>query len=172
MKTETSTLYKLIVLYMLSHSDAPLTNATISDLILAKEYTNYFSLQRAICELVTSDLVSAESSNNSTHYRITEEGKNTLTFFEEQISDAIKKDILDYFKDNQIALRQESSVVADFYKGQGQLYNVRCQVRENKAISFEVSLQVTGREQAETICQNWKKKSGEVYDYLMDMLIQ
>ena len=63
-------------------------------------------------------------------------------------------------------------MVADFYKGQGQLYNVRCQVKENKAISFEVSLQVTGREQAETICQNWKKKSGEVYDYLMDMLVQ
>lgn len=172
MKTETSTLYKLIILYMLSHSDTPLTNATISDFILAKEYTSYFSLQRAICELVTSDLISAESSNNSTHYRITEEGKNTLSFFEDKISAAIKKDILDYFKDSQIAIKQESSVIADFYKGQGQLYNVRCQVKENKTISFEVSLQVTGREQAETICHNWKKKSGEVYNYLMDMLIQ
>ena len=107
MTTETSTLYKLIVLYMLNHADSPLTNATISDLILAKEYTNYFSLQRAICELETSDLVVAESADNSTHYRITEEGKNTLSFFEDKISDAIKKDIIDFYNDHQIALKQD-----------------------------------------------------------------
>ncbi len=172
MTTETSTLYKLIVLYMLNHADSPLTNATISDLILAKEYTNYFSLQRAICELETSDLVVAESADNSTHYRITEEGRNTLSFFEDKISDAIKKDIIDYFNDHQIALKQETSVIADFYKGQGQLYNVRCQIKEDKAITFEVTFQVSGREQAQAICKNWKRKSGEVYDYLMDMLIQ
>ncbi len=62
--------------------------------------------------------------------------------------------------------------MADFYKGQGQLYNVRCQIKEDKAITFEVTFQVSGREQAQAICKNWKRKSGEVYDYLMDMLIQ
>lgn len=172
MQTETSTLYKLIILYMLKNSDAPLTNATISDLVLAKEYTNYFSLQRALSDLVTSDLISAESSHNATHYRIMEEGTNTLGFFEDKISPAIKKDIIDYFNDKKIALKEETAVMADFYKGQGQLYNVRCQIKENKTISFEVTLQVTGREQAEAICKNWKKKSAEVYDYLMDQLIQ
>ena len=91
---------------MLNHADSPLTNATISDLILAKEYTNYFSLQRAIYELETSDVVVAESADNSTHYPITEEGKNTLSFFEDKISDAIKKDIIDYYNDHQITLKQ------------------------------------------------------------------
>ena len=42
---DTLTLYKLIVLKMLDEADAPLTGAQITDFILEKEYTNYFTLQ-------------------------------------------------------------------------------------------------------------------------------
>ena len=37
MNSETSTLYKLIILYMLNKADYPLTNSDISDLILEME---------------------------------------------------------------------------------------------------------------------------------------
>ena len=40
--SETFTLYKLIVLFMLQKVDFPLTNAQISGFILDKGYTNYF----------------------------------------------------------------------------------------------------------------------------------
>ena len=48
---EAQTLYKLIVLTMLDRVDFPLTNAQISDFILTKEYTNYFTLQQVLSEL-------------------------------------------------------------------------------------------------------------------------
>ncbi|MDE6961360.1 MAG: DUF4364 family protein, partial [Lachnospiraceae bacterium] len=44
--SDTLTLYKLIVLKMLSFLDHPLTNSQISEFILEKEYTNYFTLQQ------------------------------------------------------------------------------------------------------------------------------
>ena len=40
--SETYTLYKLIVLYMLDKVDFPLTTSQISEFILEKEYTTYF----------------------------------------------------------------------------------------------------------------------------------
>ena len=43
--SETYTLYKLIVLYMLEKVDFPLTTSQISEFILEKEYTTYFKLQ-------------------------------------------------------------------------------------------------------------------------------
>ena len=43
--TDTLTLYKLIILKMLSMIDAPLTNSQISEFILEKEYTNYLRLK-------------------------------------------------------------------------------------------------------------------------------
>ena len=49
------TVYKLIILYMLSHSDTELTNSQLSEFILDRDYTNYFHLQQAISELVEAD---------------------------------------------------------------------------------------------------------------------
>ncbi len=173
MNSETSTLYKLIILYMLNKADYPLTNSDISDLILEMEYTNYFTLQQVLSELEISDLISAESTtSNTTLYRITAGGRVTLEFFEDKISDAIKSDILAYYKSHDITLRKDTSVTAEYYKISGQLYNVRCQIKEKNMVAFELSFQIQGHEQAEAACKNWKAKSDDVYEYLMDMLIQ
>lgn len=173
MNSETSTLYKLIILYMLHKADYPLTNADISDLILSKEYTNYFTLQQSISELEASDLISAQSTaSNTTQYRITQSGKNTLDYFEYKISDAIKQDILEYFQSHEIALKKDTSIRADYYKIAGQHYDIRCQIKEKDYVSFELSFRIKGEEQAKAVCRNWCEKSDEVYEYLMDMLIQ
>ena len=87
------TLYKLIVLYMLDRVTFPLTKAQISDFIQEKEYTNFFTLQQVISELIDSGLITARSVRNRTHLVITDEGRETLHFFENRISDAIRQDI-------------------------------------------------------------------------------
>ena len=88
---EPLTLYKLMILYMLEKSEFPLTNAQISGFILDKGYTTYFHLQQAISELTDSDLIKVKTVRNSTYFRITPQGKQTLSYFEDQISDGIKK---------------------------------------------------------------------------------
>ena len=58
--SETFTLYKLIVLYMLSKVDFPLTTAQISEFILDKGYTTFFKLQQALSELKDAELIREE----------------------------------------------------------------------------------------------------------------
>ena len=48
---DTFTLYKLIILYMLDKVSFPLSNAQLSEFILEKEYTDYFTVQTALSEL-------------------------------------------------------------------------------------------------------------------------
>ena len=43
-----TSLYKLIILFMLGKVTFPLTNAQISDLILSRRYTSYFHLQEVL----------------------------------------------------------------------------------------------------------------------------
>ena len=57
--SETFTLYKLIILYMLNKVDFPLTTSQISEFVLDKGYTTYFKLQEAISELTQSDSLSS-----------------------------------------------------------------------------------------------------------------
>ena len=65
---------------MLSKVDFPLTNAQISDFILGKGYTTYFTLQKALSELSESGLIREETTHNRTMYHLTEEGKSLSAF--------------------------------------------------------------------------------------------
>ena len=67
---EPATLYKLIILHMLEHIDFPLSNAQISDFFLDREYTDYFTIQQVIHDLMDSGLVRTENTHNSTRYII------------------------------------------------------------------------------------------------------
>jgi predicted transcriptional regulator len=168
---EAQTLYKLIVLSMLDRVDFPLTNAQISDFILTKEYTNYFTLQQVLAELVETDLAEENTVRNSTYYQMTEKGKETLNYFGHMVSAAIHEDMDKYFKDNAIALRDEMSVKADYYENNHEEYSVRLRVMEKDSALIDLTLSVPTEGQANSICDNWKKKNQKLYAYLMQELL-
>ena len=60
MLSEPMTLYKLMNLYMLKQVNFPLTYAQISDFFLSREYTDYFTLQQALTELLEAGLARSE----------------------------------------------------------------------------------------------------------------
>ncbi|MGN0334514.1 MAG: DUF4364 family protein [Lachnospiraceae bacterium] len=168
---EAQTIYKLIILSMLDQVDFPLTNAQLSDFILTKEYTNYFTLQQVISELLESGLIDGTTVRNSSYYRITEEGKATLDYFGNMISPAINEDIQNYFSDHMIALRDEASVIADYYKNTNQEFSARLQVLERGFPLIDLTLSVPTKEQANSICNHWKTKNQKIYAYLMQELL-
>ena len=45
--TELDTIYRVMILYMLNLVEYPLTNTQITNFVLEKEYTNYFTVQEA-----------------------------------------------------------------------------------------------------------------------------
>lgn len=168
---EAQTLYKLIILSMLDRVDFPLTNAQISDFILTKEYTNYFTLQQVLSELVETELAEEHTVRNSTYYQMTEKGKETLNFFGHMVSAAIQEDITKYFKENAIALREEMSVRADYFENNQSEYSVRLCVMEKESAVIDLTLSVPTENQANSLCDNWKKKNQKIYAYLMQELL-
>ena len=155
MNQEPLTLYKLIVLYLLNKVSFPLTMAQVSDLILEKEYTNYLTLQQVINELAQAGLITAKTLVNRTHLQITDEGRNTLSYFENRISDAIKTDIGEYLKKNELEMRNESSIQSNYYKAVN---------------GVTIRLTVPTEELAISICENWQKNNREIYQYLTTAL--
>ena len=47
MEQEQLTLYKLMILYLIEKVDFPLSNSQISEFILDKGYTNYFTVSKS-----------------------------------------------------------------------------------------------------------------------------
>ena len=62
---DTLSLYKLIILKMLEQVEYPLTNSQITEFILDKEYTNYFTVQQALSEMDETGLVNVTTKRNN-----------------------------------------------------------------------------------------------------------
>lgn len=169
--SDTLTLYKLMILYMLDKVVFPLSYRQICDFMLGREYTVYFTLQQALSELEEASLLQKETVRNMSLYQITPDGRNTLEYFGGRISHETREEIKGYLKEHQQELRSEVSTLADFRKTPEGGYLVRCLVKEKNAALIELSLSVPTRQQADSICANWKKKNEEIYSYLMRELL-
>ena len=69
-------------------------------------------------------------------------------------------------------MRNENSILADYYKTPSQDYAVRCQYRLKGTNMIDLTLTVKTKEQAEAICGNWSTSTDDVYAYLMDILMK
>ena len=167
-----NTIYKMTILTMLNHVEFPLSNTQISNFFLEQDYTDYFTVQQAISSLLDSELIRPESTRGNTQYHITASGRETLRFFQDKITPAIQKDMLVYFEKNKMALKNENSVLADFYKSSFLGYDARCQIKENNVSVVDLTIHVSTKEQAEAVCKNWQKQNADIFAYLMDSLIQ
>ena len=169
---EPFTIYKLTILNMLDKVDFPLSNTHLTNFFLEQEYTDYFRVQQVISDLADAELIRTESTHNNTHYYITAAGKETLNLLKDKIPDAIEMDVINYLSLNKLELRNDNAIIADYYRTPNRDFAVRCQYRQKDTNLIDLTLSVQTKEQAEAICNNWKKQNEDVYMFLMDILIQ
>lgn len=171
MMQEVHALYKLIILYMLNKVEFALTNSQISAFILEEQYTDYFTLQETLSDMVESKLLETQVVRNNTRYSLTDMGRETLEYFGHSISKGIQNDVAEYLKKNKLRLRNENAVVADYFNNTNGEFTARLQVKEKDAVLIELSLSVPLEQQAIMLCDNWQKKNTEIYKYLMKELM-
>lgn len=164
-------LYKLIVLYTLSRVSFPLTNAQISDLFLSENYTHYFQLQETLSEMIESGLLSSETKNHTTYYQMTDSGKETIHYFENEISPEIRREISNYLVLHSCQMRNESSTTADYFRSADGDYTVSCTAKEGSHTLIELKFSVPTETSARELADNWKKKAQECYASVMKLLM-
>ncbi len=164
------TLYKLIVLYMLNKVSFPLSSSQIGDFILEKDYTNFLTLQQVFSDLKDNNLIASKTVRNRTLFSITEEGMNTLSYFQNRISDAIKNDVVEYLRENEMELRNEVSILSDYYKSTNGEYEAHLWAKDRDTELVSIKLTVPTEEIASSICAKWQDKNQQIYQYLTEQL--
>ena len=165
-------LYKLIILYMLDRIDEyTLTNAQITSFILDRGYTNLFNIHESLSELIDKNFISVTTIRSTQHYQITNQGEEALLYFENRISNNIKQEIRDYFKKEKINLKNESEIIADYsLNKETNEYTVECAIKERRETLINIKMTVPTKELARSICDNWRTKSTDVYQTLVNEL--
>lgn len=155
---------------MLDRVDFPLTKAQISDFILEREYTGFMTLQQVFGELTDAGLITTQTIRNRTHLFATKDGVQTLQFFINDISNSIKQDIDDYFRANEITLRNEVSILSDYYKSTSGEYEAHLVAKDKGINLIDITISVPVEETAISICDNWQEKNQEIYQYIISQL--
>ena len=138
---EPLTLYKLMILYLLKKVNYPLSNGQMSEFFVSKSYTDYFTFQMVINELLGTSLIHKET-----------------------ITGEVKQDMDDFLKENNFKLRTENSVLANYYKSTASNdFEIDCVVKEGKNTLIELKLSAATEEMAEKMCDNWEKASKDCY---------
>ena len=106
-----------------------------------------------------------KSEHCSTYYCKT----HTHEFYEFVI--VLSKKTTHYINENKYQLRKEVEIIAEYFPESETEYLVRCAVKERTSTLMEIKLNVVTKEQAITICDNWKNNSSSVYESLLQQLM-
>lgn len=173
MAIDSLTLYKFMTLYMLNKVNFPLTNTQISSFFLDKEYTTYFVFQQVIMELQEAELISAETVRNTSYYRITDSGVETIELFNDRIPVAVVDDMDIFLIENKYELRNEVGTTSDYYiAANNQDYIVTCQIKEGNSNLIDINISVPSEDVAEIMCNNWRDASQDIYSVIMKTLMK
>ena len=167
---EPSTLYKLMILYMLKKVNFPLSNPQLWTFFDEKGYTNYFTFQNVIGQLKDANLLTAETVRNMVLYEITPQGEDALYYFSNDISPAIKEELDAYLTENSFRMRNETGITSDYYRTEDREYMVHARVREGKRVLFEMNISVPTEDQSRVLCEHFEQKAHTIYAYVMNHL--
>lgn len=170
MTSESMKLYKLIILYFLSKTSQPMSNAIISDFILDNGYTDYFSIQQTLADLTEDKMIQTEQTHSKSYYTIAPKGQETLDFFGKQLPDDTKQQIEDYLRENKVAIIENTTIHTDFTRLKHKEYLAKCSILERGSVIMEVAINVPSEEEAIQVCQRFKEKNEQIYGFLFRTL--
>lgn len=131
---------------------------------------NYFFLQQFLNELCDDNLLYSEIEDKKTFYTITDFGKNTLKYLDYLIPANVKYRIDTKTKNIRKKIRNETFITADFIPESENKYMVNCSVREDDFTLIELKIAVGNRNDARSICDNWKNYPHQIYMEIIDSL--
>lgn len=172
MLQETTMLYKLTILYLLSKVDYPISNNSLSNFLLQNDFTDYFNLQQIMGELIDDGYVEREVVRNKTLYRISDSGSSTIKLLDRELSSSMKKDIKNYIRENDMALKDDISVMAHYYQTGIDSYTANMYIEEAGEKLLELNISAPTKAEAEKICSHWAAASDTLYPLIMKELLK
>ncbi|WP_461205540.1 DUF4364 family protein [Clostridium sp. DL1XJH146] len=162
---------KLLVLYILKEINLPISNNSLTEIVLKNNFTDYFTLQQFISELCSAKFVDYIELDGKQRLVITNQGEQVLTLFFNRISPLKLNIIKQYLKQNLDLIKKEITITAD-YTIEGNNYIVNLKATENKSILLDLKVNVASNSQAKELCSKWKANSSELYNKLLKVLIE
>lgn len=163
---------KVLILYVLSKINRPVTNSELLSLIESIEDMNYFYFQQFLIDLKENRYLLEYEQEKQRFYAITMSGRETVRLTIDMLPGSIKDKVDENLKTTMKKIENEESVYADFFPSKEDEFMICCGIKENNKKVFEVQVFSSSRDNSLKIIDNWKKNAGVIYPKVVEMLNQ
>lgn len=158
---------KLLVLYLLSHTAAPIDFATLTDIAMCDPGVNYFDFTEAVGELAQSEHI----TDTDGMYAITEKGRRNSADCESSLSSVIRKRCDLNLIPLNARLRRNAQVHAEVESRENGEFILHLSLDDNAGNLMTLSLTTVSESQCEEMAQRFQSHPEIVYHGILQSLL-
>ena len=162
---------KILLLYILSKVNKPISHNELLDLVTSIVDINYFYFQQFLNELLEDHYITSSKQEDLDIYEITEDGKNAIDLTIDIIPGILKLEVDSKFSKNLNTIKDKFSISAEYTPLNEKEFSVRCKIIENNIAIFDLQAHAGSREQARQIVNNWNNNATEIYPKILEVLV-
>ncbi|MCX7773344.1 MAG: DUF4364 family protein [Clostridia bacterium] len=162
---------KVLLLYFLNRVKIPVSNMQLTRIMLENRYMNYFLLQQSVHEMIQDKLINSETRDNIDYYTMSAEGERMMSMFLDLVPVGVRVRLDENIDIIRSVMRLETSIIAEYTLENENEYEVKCRIIEDFKPLIDIRLSVGSRDDARSICNNWKAHAKEIYPEVIGVLL-
>ena len=159
---------KLMLLFIFEKMEFPLTDSSISEIIVANpNWMSYMDFRTVIYQLVESRFILRTNQGSDSLYTITQGGKQCLAHFYGKIPPSIREEISSFARENKQKFKRSQEYNYDYYKNADGTYTIIVRIKD----ILEIKMNAQTRAEAIHATSKWRDKAPQTYEALYHILI-
>ena len=161
---------KILILYALVNARYAMTKHDLSMIMLDNLLMSYYNFQDSIYGLKDGRFIILDKDGLDEYVEITDSGRSMLDLFSSNL-DVHKRSMIDvYMEEMKNELIEKNTIYASYQAVDSDHFLVEIHAKEGRRMIFNLGIEVQSAEEAEYICENWKRNPETVYYQFMDFL--
>lgn len=161
---------KILILYALANARYAMTKHDLSMIMLDNLLMSYYNFQDSIYGLKDGRFIILDKDGLDEYVEITESGRSMLELFSSNL-DIHKRSMIDvYMEEMKNELIEKNTIHASYQAIDSDRFLVEIHAKEGRRVIFNLGIEVTSLEDAEYICENWKRNPEVIYYQFLDLL--
>lgn len=162
---------KILLLYILSKINKPISHNELLELVTSIVDMNYFYFQQFLLDLLEDNFIIKYKNEDTEIYEITKEGKSAIELTIDIIPGILKLQVDSKFKENLETVKDKFALSAEYTPISERAFSVRCKIIENNITIFDLQAHAGSKEQAKQIVENWNNNAINIYPKILEILI-
>ncbi|NLM05145.1 MAG: DUF4364 family protein [Clostridiales bacterium] len=160
---------KLLLLYILSEFNMPLTNTQLTEFVLENDIMNYFMLQQFLSELNEADFIVGDMENPNQLISITKKGIITLNYFLNRISNSYQEKVTSLVNLKKESLKPNTIIKSKYKTLLDNSYMVYLSIVENDIPIINLKFNIKDKEKAKYICKKWNEDALNISNNIFNL---